>query len=113
VHRDSRGFIRVIPAEPSHERLVQRAFEKIRQASLGMPAVMIRQLEALAKIMDETSSAGQRHVLLDQAAMIQRASERSVPEAADRDDVRRRYEAVLAAGSGRMADGPVTGTTPE
>jgi uncharacterized membrane protein len=97
VHRDSRGFIRVITAEPSHERLVQRAFEKIRQASLGMPAVMIRQLEALAKIMAETSSAGQRRVLLDQAAMIQRASERSVPEAADRDDVRRRYEAVLAA----------------
>jgi uncharacterized membrane protein len=51
VHRDSQGFIRVITAEPSHERLVQRAFEKIRQASLGMPAVMIRQLEALAKIM--------------------------------------------------------------
>jgi hypothetical protein len=32
-----------------------------------MPAVMIRQLEALAKIMAETSSAGQRRVLLDQA----------------------------------------------
>ncbi len=32
VHRDSRGFIRVITAEPSYERLVQRAFEKIRQA---------------------------------------------------------------------------------
>ena len=96
VHRDSRGFIRVITAEPSHERLVQRAFEKIRQASLGMPAVMIRQLEALEKIMAETSGAGQRRVVLDQAAMIQRAGERSVPEAADRDDVRRRYEAVLA-----------------
>jgi uncharacterized membrane protein len=62
-----------------------------------MPAVMIRQLEALAKIMAETCSARQRRVLLDQAAMIQRASERSVPEAADRDDVWRRYEAVLAA----------------
>jgi uncharacterized membrane protein len=97
VHRDSDGFIRVIAAEPSHERLVQRAFEKIRQASGGMPAVMIRQLETLVKIMAETSSSGQRRVLLDQAAMIQRASERSVPEGADRDDVRRRYEAVLTA----------------
>jgi len=97
VHRDSRGFIRVITAEPSYERLVQRAFEKIRQAGQGMPAVMIRQLDALAKIMDETSSAGQRRVLLDQAAMIERASERSVPEGADRADIRRRYEAVLTA----------------
>jgi len=34
-------------------------------------------------------------VLLDQAAMIDRASERSVPEKADRADVRRWYEAVL------------------
>ena len=113
VHRDSQGFIRVITAEPSHERLVQRAFEKIRQASQGMPAVMIRQLDALAKIMAGTSSAGQRQVLLDQAAMIQRASERSVPEAADRDDVRRRYEAVLAAGSGPTAGEPVTSTAQE
>jgi uncharacterized membrane protein len=64
-----------------------------------MAAVMIRQLDALEKIMAETSSAGQRRVLLDQAAMIQRASERSVPEAADRDDVQRRYEAVLSAGA--------------
>ena len=102
VHRDSDGFIRVITAEPSHERLVQRAFEKIRQASQGMPAVMIRQLDALVKIVTDTTSAGQRQVLLDQGAMILRASERSVPEKADRDDIRRRYEEVLtAAGQAR------------
>jgi uncharacterized membrane protein len=96
VHRDEHGFVRVIAAQPTYERLVQRSFEKIRQAGNGMPAVMIRQLEALAKIMEETSEAGQRNVLLDQAAMIDRASERSVPEAADRVDIRRRYEAVLS-----------------
>ena len=95
VHRDQHGFIRVISAEPDYDRLMQRAFEKIRQSSLGMPAVMIRLLEALARIMAETTSDGQRRVLLEQAAMIDRASERSVPEAADRADVRRRYEAVL------------------
>jgi len=85
------------------DRLVQRAFEKIRQASLGMPAVMIRQLEALARIMAETMNDRQRQVLLEQAAMIDRASERSVPEADDRADVRRRYEAVLATQT-RLAD---------
>jgi uncharacterized membrane protein len=95
VHRDQAGYIRVIAAEPAYDRLVQRAFEKIRQSSLGMPAVMIRELEALARIMAETANEGQRRVLLEQAAMIDRASERSVPEAADRADVRRRYEAVL------------------
>ena len=95
VHRDAQGYIRVITAELADHRLVQRSFEKIRQSSLGMPAVMIRALEALARIMTETTSDGQRLVLLEQAAMIDRASERSVPEAADRADIRRRYEAIL------------------
>jgi uncharacterized membrane protein len=95
VHRDEQGFIRVIAAEPAYERLVQRSFEKIRQASPGQPAIMIRQLEALARIMAETTSDGQRRVLLEQAAMIDRACDRSVPEAADRADIRRRYEAIL------------------
>jgi uncharacterized membrane protein len=65
-----------------------------------MPAIMIRQLETLAKMMAETSDASQRRLLLDQAEMIQRASERSVAEASDRDDVRRRFEAVLTAEAG-------------
>jgi uncharacterized membrane protein len=47
--------------------------------------------------MAETSDTGQRRVLLDQAAMILRASERSVPEEADRADVQRRYAQVLAS----------------
>jgi uncharacterized membrane protein len=105
VHRDGQGFIRVIAAEPAYDRLVQRSFEKIRESSMGMPAVMIRQLEALARIMTETTSDGQRRVLLDQAAMIDRASERSVPEAADRADIRRRYEAILTMESRLTASG--------
>ena len=56
VHRDRQGYVRVIAAQPGYERLVQRAFEKIRQAGQGMPAVMIRQLEALAKMMMDTST---------------------------------------------------------
>ena len=93
---------------------MQRAFEKIRQAAAGMPAVMIRQLEALAKIMEETSTAGQRRVLLDQAAMIDRMSDRTIAEAADRTDVRRRYEAVLtmAAKVASRADGGRDGQQP-
>jgi len=105
VHRDERGFIRVIAAEPSYDRLVQRSFEKLRQSSLGQPAVMIRMLDALTRIMAETTSEGQRRVLLEQAQMILRACERSVPEAADRADVQRRYEAVLTVESRLTASG--------
>ncbi len=110
VHRDSHGFVRVITAHVSYERLVERAFEKIRQASRGMPAVMIRQLEALTKIVDATTSAEQRELLLLQAAMIYHASEESVPEPADRADVRHEYDEVLAAAA-KMA-GVETAITP-
>ena len=105
VHRDDRGYIRVIAAEPSYDRLVQRSFEKLRQSSLGQPAVMIRMLDALARIMAETTSEGQRRVLLEQAEMINRACERSVPEAGDRADIQRRYEAILTVESRLTATG--------
>jgi uncharacterized membrane protein len=62
-----------------------------------MPAVMIRQLDAMAKVMSHTVSGRQRDVLLAQAEMIMRSAEESVPEPADRDDVRHRHAALLAA----------------
>ncbi|MFC5885153.1 DUF2254 domain-containing protein [Kitasatospora sp. CM 4170] len=106
VHRDAAGHIRVIAAPVSYERLVERAFEKIRQAAEGMPAVLIRQLDALAEIMVETTTEAQREVLLRQAAMIDRLGAESVSEPADREDVHRRYLAVLAVHAGRAAGRP-------
>ena len=108
VHRDSHGYVRVITAQVSYERLVERSFEKIRQSGRGMPAVLIRQLEALTKIVDQTADSGRRELLLGQAAMVLRASDESVPEPVDRADVQMAYEQVLAAvGSERgLADWP-------
>ena len=97
VHRDSHGYVRLITAHVSYTRLIERAFEKIRQAGRGMPAVLIRQLEALTKIIDQTTTDEQRELLLAQAAMILQASEESVPEPADRADVHRQHHELLAA----------------
>jgi uncharacterized membrane protein len=97
VHRDVAGHVRVITVTVSFRRLVERAHDKIRQASRGMPAVMIRQLEGLAKVMTYAASSEQRELLLEQAAMILRACEESVPEKRDRDDVHRHHQAVLAS----------------
>jgi uncharacterized membrane protein len=94
-HLDDLGSIRLITVPVSYERLVQRSFEKIRQASEGMPAVLIRQLDALYKVM-AAAPADRSQVLLDQASMIAAASERTVPEEADLADVSVRYEALLA-----------------
>ncbi len=96
VHRDRGGNIRVMGAEILYGRYVDRAFDKVRQAATGMPAVMIRQLDALAKIMEYAKTADQRGVLMEQAAMILRSTEATVPEEGDRADVRLRYQAVVA-----------------
>jgi uncharacterized membrane protein len=104
VQRDREGHVRVIAAPMTYTRLVERAFEKIRQAGRGMPAVMIRQLDALRRIMDHTTGSEQRELLLAQAAMIQQASVESVPAAPDRADVSRAFAAVLEAAA-RTAGG--------
>jgi uncharacterized membrane protein len=107
-HRDAHGEIRLITAPVSYERLVQRSFEKVRQAASAMPAVLIRQLDALYKIM-AVAPDGRSQVLLDQAAMIQRLNLRTVAEATDQADVTARYEALLELHANRAASrGPVT-----
>ncbi len=100
VYRDGGGSVRVVTTEATYERLVQRAFEKIRQSGRGMPAVLIRQLDALAKIMERTTKAKDRQVLLDQAAMISRLAVASVDEETDRADIDRAYQAVLRVHAG-------------
>jgi uncharacterized membrane protein len=95
VYRDPAGIVRLIATQVTYQRLVQRAFEKVRQAGRGMPAVMIRQLDALAKIMERAALPEDCEVLLDQAAMIERLTERTVDEESDRADVRRAYQRVL------------------
>jgi uncharacterized membrane protein len=105
VHRDPAGQIRVITVTIGFRRLVERAHEKIRQASAAMPAVMIRQLAGLTKILDYTVSAEQRGVLVEQGEMIMRSAEATVPEPSDLDDIRRRYATLLDAA--RRAGGRV------
>src|SRR5271170_6240635 len=96
IRRDAEGNIRVIAFQPDFERLVERAFDTIRQAAVGMPAIMIRQLEALAKIMEQTPNRARQTPLIRQAEAIQRSSLATVADPSDRDDVTERYEAVLA-----------------
>jgi uncharacterized membrane protein len=97
IYRDASGAIRLIDPVITFERLVKGAYDKVRQAGRGMPAVLIRQLENLEKNLQHTTDAAQRVPLLRQAEMILRSSDESVPEDNDRADVREAYRAVLAA----------------
>jgi uncharacterized membrane protein len=109
IRRDAEGQIRVIAYQADFDRLVERAFDTIRQASTGMPAIMIRQLDALAKVVEQTPDRIRRTVLIRQAEAIQRANLATVVDPADRDDVTQRYETVMALVSPDAAPGSQTG----
>jgi uncharacterized membrane protein len=96
IRRDADGNIRVIAYQPDFDRLVERSFDTIRQASVGMPALMIRQLDAIAKIIEQVPDRKRRTALIRQAEAIQRSNLSTVADPADREDVTRCFEAVLA-----------------
>src|SRR5664279_202158 len=96
VHRDLSGAVRVVELGPSYPRMLNRAYDKIRQAGAEMPAVAIRLMESLGKVLAYTQSAEQRSVLLRQAEMISRGSHAGIVEADDLNEVCRRYDLLLA-----------------
>jgi len=110
VWRDAAGRVRVVEAELNYQRLVDRAFDKIRQAGITMPAILIRQLDSIARIVESTRDDSQRAVLVAQAEMIVSVLD-AIPVVEDRNDVRRSYDLAMAA-VGRAAttsDRPAAG----
>jgi uncharacterized membrane protein len=104
VYRDKFNRVRLIETDPSYDRMVNRSFDKVRQAARGMPAVIIRMLDALAIVAAATMSHQQRRVLTRQAEMILRAAEESVSEPNDLEDIRNRYQRLMALAA--AADDP-------
>jgi uncharacterized membrane protein len=97
VFRDEEGRIRLVSAGWSYERMISRAFDKIRQAAVGMPAVFIRMLDSISVVANSTTSQSQREALLDHAQMIMRSAESSVGEANDLNDIRARFDRAMAS----------------
>jgi uncharacterized membrane protein len=94
VYRDSSGKVRLIEFDPSYARMVNRSFDKIRQAARGMPAVIIRLIDSLGSIMLDTTSVEQRAVLRRQADMVLRLAEETVAEPNDLEEIRFRYRRI-------------------
>src|SRR5438874_1627705 len=94
LYRDPEGVVRVVDRTITFDGLVRKASDKIRQSARGMPAVLIRQLENLAKVAVALGDGRERGILGHEAEMILRASEESVSEPADRRDVLAAYEAL-------------------
>jgi uncharacterized membrane protein len=95
VYRDRGGEIRLVELAPSYERMVNRAFDKIRQSGGSMPAVIIRLLDAISHIIEHTVESSQRAALRRQAEMILRGAEAADLEPNDLADIRGRFEDLL------------------
>jgi uncharacterized membrane protein len=63
IYCDALGNVRVIEPVITYDGLLKRATDKIRQAGRGMPAVLIRQLENLQKVMTLVTTPDQRETL--------------------------------------------------
>jgi uncharacterized membrane protein len=96
VYRDDFGRVRLIASFPSYAHMVNRAIDKIRQAARGMPAVIIRLIDALTVVAEQTTSVDQRRVLLRQGDMVLRSAGESVPDENDLADIRLRYQRLRA-----------------
>jgi uncharacterized membrane protein len=94
VYRDSSGKVRLIEFDPSYARMVNRAFDKIRQGAQGMPAVLIRLIDSIGSIVLDTTSEEQRTVLRRQADMVLRLAEKTVTEPNDLEEIRFRYRRI-------------------
>jgi uncharacterized membrane protein len=106
VYRDGTGRVRLIEFDPSYARMVNRAFDKIRQSARGNPAVLIRLIDSIGSITLDTKSEGQRIILRRQADMVLRLAEESVSEPNDLEEIRFRYRRI--PGEDAFAEQPHT-----
>jgi uncharacterized membrane protein len=96
IYRDRSEQIRLIEFAPSYERMVNRAFDKVRQAGGAMPAVVIRLLDAITHVIEHTVEVSQRQALHRQADMILHAADEAVTEPNDLDDIHGRYDNLVS-----------------
>jgi uncharacterized membrane protein len=115
VYLGRTGRIRLIEPDPSYTRMVRRAFDKIRQAARGMPAVLIRLMDALAHVTEYTPGPREREVVVSEARMVLRAGAETIPDPEDLADLEIRFERLQGiaerldsgASSRRIWSGPV------
>lgn len=92
---DEEGDLRIIAEFPSYEKMLDAAFNQIRQQSAGNPAVVIRLLEALNRIYSFAGESEFRDAIKKHAVMIVNMAEERFDEPNDLADLHRRSELIL------------------
>ncbi len=97
VHRDGEGAARVLADPVSFERLAEAAFFPIRQYAGGSQVVLLRLLDALARIARHVRGEDRRDTVRDHGARVLATAERHLEHSADRAAVAERHRAVEEA----------------
>ncbi len=92
---DDQGQLRLKIKPFTYSGMLNASFDQIRQYGRPSISVTIRLLETLLLIAEHTLLAEQRKAIHRQANMILRASQETVFEPNDREDVQKRYELLL------------------
>ena len=100
-HRlDEQNRLRVICKPFVFEKLVDAAFNMIRQNSYSIAAVSIHLLETIATVAAQTTNKEDRAALLRHAAMVVHGCKEKLLSDDDRKDLEKRYEAAIEALNG-------------
>ncbi len=95
-HRfDEQSRLRVICKPFVFEKMVDAAFNMIRQNSQSVAAVSIHLLETIATVAAQTHRKEDRAALLRHAAMVVRGCKEKLSADDDREDLEKRYEAAF------------------
>ncbi len=93
--RDADGRLRLVTDPLTFGGMLAAAFDQIRQNAGGHPAVSIRLLEALRSVADELREDDRYEPVREQAHMTYTAANPEGLATKDRNDLERRYRAVL------------------
>ncbi len=95
-HRyDMKNRLRVICKPFVFEGMVDAAFNMIRQSSQSIAAVSIHLLESIAIVAVQTNRKEDRAALLRHATMVSHGCITKLSEESDREDLKKRYDAVI------------------
>jgi uncharacterized membrane protein len=91
VHSDDCGKPRVVRNVVGHGELIAVAFDQIRVAAAGKPAILLGLIRALERLGSHATADSQRHSLRKHAAKIWHAANSSVADPDDRNQIEQRY----------------------
>lgn len=94
---DREGTIRVREPALRFERLVKAAFDQIRQASSDNPAVIIRMLNIISRVLPRATGERERAALRQAAQAIVESAHKGVTAATDLEDIEKAASLVLAS----------------